>query len=47
MKRELEIFKNRTFDVLIVGGGIYGAAAAREAASRGLSTALIERGDFG
>ena len=33
-------------DVLIVGGGIVGAATAREAALRGLRTALVDRGDF-
>ena len=36
-----------TVDVLIVGGGITGAAIAYEAASRGLSVALVEKGDFG
>lgn len=36
----------RTFDVLIVGGGINGVAIARDAATRGLSVALIERGDL-
>jgi len=36
-----------TFDVLIVGGGATGAGAALDAASRGLSTAMIDRGDFG
>ena len=35
-----------TFDVLVVGGGIVGAGVARDAASRGLATALVERGDF-
>lgn len=34
-------------DVLVVGGGITGAAIAYEAASRGLSVALAERGDYG
>ncbi len=36
-----------TFDVLVIGGGIYGLMAAWEAALRGLSVALIERDDFG
>ncbi len=36
-----------TVDVLIVGGGITGAAVAYEAASRGLSVALVEQGDLG
>lgn len=33
-------------DVLIIGGGITGAAIARDAAMRGLSVMLVERGDF-
>ena len=33
-------------DVVIVGGGIFGICAAWDAAQRGLSVALIERGDF-
>ena len=37
----------RTFDVLVIGGGIVGAGIARDAAMRGLSVALIEQGDFG
>ncbi len=38
---------DRTFDVLVVGGGVTGAGAALDAAARGLRTALVERGDFG
>jgi glycerol-3-phosphate dehydrogenase len=38
--------KEHTFDVLIVGGGINGVAIARDAVTRGLSVALIERGDL-
>ncbi len=34
------------FDVLVVGGGITGAAVARDAASRGLSVALLEKDDW-
>lgn len=34
-------------DVLVVGGGIHGAAIARDAAGRGLSVVLCERGDLG
>lgn len=34
------------FDVLVVGGGINGAAAARDAAMRGLRVALVEREDY-
>ncbi len=47
MKRDLKKLTDQTFDVLIVGGGIYGATAAWDAVSRGLSVALIEKGDFG
>ena len=47
MKRNLNALSNQVFDVLIIGGGIYGASAAWDAASRGLSVALIETGDFG
>lgn len=35
------------FDVLVIGGGITGAGIARDAAMRGLRTALVERDDFG
>jgi len=34
------------FDVLVVGGGITGAGVARDAAMRGLRTALVEKDDF-
>ena len=34
------------FDVLVIGGGITGAGAALDAASRGLRVALVERDDF-
>jgi glycerol-3-phosphate dehydrogenase len=36
-----------TFDVVVIGGGITGAGVALDAASRGYSVALVERGDFG
>ena len=35
-----------TLDVLIIGGGIVGAGIARDAAMRGLRTALVEQYDF-
>jgi len=34
------------FDLLVIGGGINGAGIARDAAGRGLSTCLVERGDL-
>jgi glycerol-3-phosphate dehydrogenase len=33
-------------DLLVIGGGINGAGIARDAAGRGLSVALVERGDL-
>lgn len=47
MNRELDRFTQHEFDLLVIGGGIYGACIARDAASRGLSVALVEKGDFG
>jgi len=35
------------FDVLVIGGGIYGAWTAYDAALRGLRVALVERDDWG
>lgn len=37
---------SESFDLLVVGGGIVGAGIARDAALRGLRTALVERRDF-
>jgi glycerol-3-phosphate dehydrogenase len=34
-------------DLLILGGGITGAGIARDAALRGIRTALVDKGDFG
>jgi glycerol-3-phosphate dehydrogenase len=47
MVRDLRRLADTRFDVLVVGAGIYGAAAAWDAAQRGLSVAIIDRGDFG
>jgi glycerol-3-phosphate dehydrogenase len=47
MTRDLDRLTARTFDVLVVGGGIYGLTIAYDAAQRGLSVALVERNDFG
>jgi glycerol-3-phosphate dehydrogenase len=44
--RDVATLSDREHDILIVGGGIYGLAIAYDAASRGLSVALAERGDF-
>ncbi len=47
MKRDLAALAGREWDVAVVGGGIYGAAVAWDAAQRGLAVALVEREDFG
>jgi glycerol-3-phosphate dehydrogenase len=39
-------FEKEEYDLLIIGGGITGAGAARDAASRGMKVALIEAQDF-
>jgi glycerol-3-phosphate dehydrogenase len=44
-QHRLSKLKNQ-YDVAVVGGGVYGAATAWEAASRGLSVVLIEAKDF-
>ncbi len=42
----LERLDRETFDIAVIGGGITGSGIARDAAMRGLSVALLERGDF-
>lgn len=44
--RDLAAMAAATHDLLIIGGGITGAAIARDAASRGLKLALVDKGDF-
>ncbi len=46
MQRDTHALANGEFDVAIIGGGAFGAAAAWDASLRGLKTALIERNDF-
>ncbi len=47
MQRTFAALESRVFDVLIIGGGITGAGVARDAAMRGLSVAIIDKGDWG
>jgi len=42
----LKRFESEIFDLLVVGGGITGAATARDAASRGLRVALVDKHDY-
>jgi glycerol-3-phosphate dehydrogenase len=46
MKRDTRDLCRKEYDLIVVGGGIFGACAAWDAASRGLKTALLERRDF-
>ncbi|SNT61799.1 glycerol-3-phosphate dehydrogenase [Asanoa hainanensis] len=43
---DLRRLRSERFDVLVVGGGVTGAGAALDAASRGLKVALIEARDY-
>lgn len=47
LARDPARLEGRPFDLLVVGGGVHGLAAAYDAAQRGLAVALVERGDFG
>ena len=42
-----DALRGGVFDVVVIGGGITGAGVARDAAMRGLATALVEARDFG
>lgn len=46
MQRDLKTMSVTAYDLVIVGGGITGAAAAWDAALRGLKVALLEKEDF-
>lgn len=45
--RDVAALRARRFDLLVIGGGIYGAWTAYDAALRGLSVALVEKNDWG
>jgi glycerol-3-phosphate dehydrogenase len=46
MQRDPRALSKQKFDLAIIGGGIQGAATARDAAMRGLKVALVDAGDF-
>lgn len=45
-EKTIQKLTESTFDLVVIGGGITGAGIALDAASRGLATALVEKGDF-
>ena len=47
MQRNLKRLSEETYDLLIIGGGVNGLAAAWDASLRGLKVALVEKKDFG
>jgi glycerol-3-phosphate dehydrogenase len=46
LTRDPAALRAEVFDLVVIGGGIFGACAAYDAAQRGLRVALLERGDF-
>jgi glycerol-3-phosphate dehydrogenase len=47
VKSDLERLDREQFDVVVIGGGVYGLCTAWDAALRGLRVAVAEQGDFG
>lgn len=45
-RRDIRRLSSQVFDILVVGGGVTGAGAALDAATRGLSVALVEARDW-
>ena len=45
--RNLAALRGERYDLLVIGGGIYGAWTAYDAALRGLKVALVEKTDWG
>ena len=46
MKRDFADITGKSFDLIVVGGGIIGASVARDASMRGLKTLILEKEDF-
>jgi glycerol-3-phosphate dehydrogenase len=46
MRRNPQELVRKEYDLVVIGGGIFGVCAAWDAAHRGLSVALVEKNDF-
>ena len=46
MVRDINALQEKEYDLVIIGGGIFGVCAAWDAALRGLSVAIVDKGDF-
>ena len=46
LERNLSVLSGKKYDLVIVGAGIFGVCAAWEAVLRGLSVAIVDKGDF-
>ncbi|MHB0753988.1 glycerol kinase GlpK [Polaribacter sp. M15] len=44
--KQLKIMATKTFDLIVIGGGVTGAGIALDAAARGMKVCLIEKDDF-
>jgi len=47
MKRDITKYGDKNYDMIIIGGGIYGIMLSLEAVRRGLKPLLLEKKDFG
>ncbi len=47
IERNLKKAVDERYDLIVIGGGVYGASLAMEAGRRGLRPLLLEREDFG
>lgn len=46
LERNIQALSGKQYDVVVVGAGIFGLCTAWDAALRGLSVAIIDKGDF-